>query len=115
MRVVSDTITDEYDCLYDSVTTNPKKLVKEITNIENKLKCSSKHVTNFRERGQTGPPIEAQTPKDKGRKSKDSGPEMAAPIPRKAAKPPRDAGMCCAFFDKYNKVVKSHTTTHCKR
>jgi hypothetical protein len=34
MRVVSDEIADEYDCLRESVPTDPKKLVKELTKIE---------------------------------------------------------------------------------
>ena len=38
MCVVSDTIADGYDCLNNSVPTNPMKLVKKLTKIEKKKK-----------------------------------------------------------------------------
>ena len=38
VRVVSHNIADEYDCLQISVSTNPKKLVKELMKNKNKLK-----------------------------------------------------------------------------
>ena len=54
MRVVSDNIVDEYDCLYDSVPTNPQKLIKELTKHETKLKSTSKSASDLR----FGPPSE---------------------------------------------------------
>ena len=38
MRAVSHKTAGEYDCLHNSVSTDPKKLVKELTKIKNKLK-----------------------------------------------------------------------------
>ena len=57
--VVSDTIADEYTYLHYSVPTQPKKLVKELTKIENKLKNSTKSASDLRERGQARPSGEA--------------------------------------------------------
>jgi hypothetical protein len=116
MRVVSDEIADEYDFLHDSVPTDPKKLVKELTKIENKFK-SNKYATDLRNNGHVGAPNDARTPKDKRHKSnRGSGLGLAAPIPRKAPKkPPRATGMLCALCDKYGGPAKSHTTEDCKR
>jgi hypothetical protein len=115
MRVISHEIADEYDCLHDSVPTDPKKLVKELTKIETKLKSSSKSATDSRNRSQPGAPTETGTQKEK-RPRKGGGPGMAQPIPRKVLKPPRkDTGMLCALCDKYGGAAKSHTTPHCKR
>jgi hypothetical protein len=115
MRVVSHEITDAYECLRDAVPTDPKKLVKELTKIEAKLKSSAKTATDARNRAQPGALIETGTRKDKRPKSNGSGPGMAQPIPRKAPKPSRDTGMLCALCDKYGGAAKSHTTPHCKR
>ena len=115
MRVVSDEIADKYSCVHDIVPTNPKKLGKELTKTENKIKSSSKFATDFRKCGQAGPPKETRTPKDKRYKSKGSGSGMAQPIPKKVPKPSRDTGMLCALCDKYGGAAKSHTTPHCKR
>ena len=73
MRVVSHKITDEYDCLHNSVPTDPKKYAKELTKTENELKNSSTFATDSRNSGQPGPPTETGTPKDKHHKSKGSG------------------------------------------
>ena len=80
MRMVSDKIADEYNCLHNSVSTNTKKLVKERTKIENKIKSSLKSATALRKHGQARLPSEGRTPKDKRHKSKGSGTGMVAPI-----------------------------------
>ena len=59
MRVVSHEIAAEYDCLHDSMPTDPKKMVKELTKLETRLKTSSKAVSDLGKWGQTGPPSES--------------------------------------------------------
>ena len=115
MCVVSHKITDEYDWLYNSYSTNQKKLVKELTKIENKLKNSSKYDTDSRNCGQPDPPSETRTQKDNHHKSKGDGPGMAQLVPRKVPTSPRDTGMCCALCNKYGGAAKSNTIHHCKR
>ena len=73
-----------------------------------KTKSSLKSASDLRKCGQTGPPSEAQTPKDRCHTSNNSGTGMVAPIPRKADNPPRNTGMPCAFCDKYGKRL-THT------
>ena len=110
MRVVSDNIVDEYDCLYDSVPTNPQKLIKELTKHETKLKSTSKSASDLR----FGPPSEGWVPKDKHHQSKGSGTGMIVPFPRKTTKPSKDTGMLYALFNKYGGTAKSHITSDCK-
>jgi hypothetical protein len=93
----------------------PKKLVKELTKIENKLKSSSKPAIDLRKHGQDELPGEARTPKYTLQKSKAGRPGTAVPILKNTAKPPTDTGMLYSLCDKYTKGVKSHTTILCKR
>ena len=115
MHVVTDELVDKYDCSHDCVPTDPKKLVKELTQIETRLKSSSKTASGLRTRGQTGPPSESRNPKDKHHKSKGNGMGMTNPIPRKAPKPSRDTGMLCGLSTTYGGAVKSHITSDCKK
>ena len=115
MRMVSDKIADEYNFLQNSVPTDPKKLVKELTKIEDKIESSSKSAPEPSKHGQAGPPSEAQTPKDKHHKSKGSRTKVAAPIPWKAENPPRDTDVLCALCDKNGGAAKYHTIIHYKR
>ena len=95
MLVVCDKITDKHTCLRDSVPTDPKKLVKELTNIGPKL-WSNKTSTDLRKGGQVEPPSDTQSPnKDKGHK-KGGVMGVSAPIPR-TKDPLRDTVILCAL------------------
>ena len=65
MCVVSEITTDEYRCLQDSVPIDPKKLINELTKIEQKIKSSLKSAFNLRKCYQAVPPSETWTLKDK--------------------------------------------------
>ena len=69
MCVVSGKIVDKYNYLHNSVPTDLKKMVKELTKMENKPKITSKSASDLRERSQAGLPNEGRTPKEKRHKS----------------------------------------------
>ena len=59
MRNVHPKMEDEYNCLHDTVPTDPKKLVEQLTRIETKLRTiSNEHKSNDHRKG--GPPDDAQ-------------------------------------------------------
>ena len=113
-RLISDRIADEYNCLHDSVPTNPKKLAKELSKIKNKLKITkllltSKHLVRSDLPMTSVPPTKTN---NIGKKSATDG--LVAHIHRKA-KLHRDIVISCALCDKYGGAVKLHTTSACKR
>ena len=60
IRNVTPKMEDEYNCLYDTVPTDPNRLVEKLTKIETKLQIISneQHKSNDHHKG--GPPNDAQ-------------------------------------------------------
>jgi hypothetical protein len=115
MRNVTPKMEDEYFCLHDTVPTDPKKLVEQLTRIETKLRTiSNEHKSNDHRKG--GPPDDAHR-RSRGGKSrpnaKGSGRAEQEKIPRKdLARPSNDH---CKLCKEYGGMAKSHTTAQCKK
>jgi hypothetical protein len=116
MRNVTPKMEDEYNCLHDTVPTDPKKLVDQLTRIETKLRTiSNEHKSDDRRKG--GPPEDAHR-RSRGGKSrpnaKGGGRAEQDKIPRKnLTRAPDDQH--CKLCKEYGGQAKSHTTAQCRK
>ena len=118
MRNVSPKMEDEYNCLHDTVPTDPKKLVEQLTKIETKLRTISNE-TRSQQRQLNG-----KVPEDPHRRSRGKTKRSNAngggrddsdkPIPRKQA-PSTRPEIHCKLCKEYGGNPKSHTTAQCKK
>ena len=118
MRNVTAKMEDEYNCLHDTVPTDPKLLVEQLTKIERKLETiSSENKSLDRRKG--GPPDDAQRRSRGGKKRSqiangNGRGEPDKPIPRKKAVAPANDHHC-KLCTEYGGVAKTHTTSQCKK
>jgi len=118
MRNVSVQMEDEYNCIHNTVPTNPKKLVEQLTKIETKLSSSAvKVTTNADERKR-----QADDPQRSRSEKKRAKAEAAAkaggkglrhePIPRK---PFVKGQTSCKLCAEYGGASNTHKTAQCKK
>ena len=116
MQHVSPRMEDEYNCLCDTVPTDPKKLVAQLTKIETKLRTISNENSKSHDRLKGGRPDDPQRVSRSGAKRSNatgSGREPDKPIPRKT---PRTADReQCKLCAEYGGQSKTHSTTQCRK
>ena len=116
MRNVTPKMEDEYNCLHDTVPTDPKKLVEQLTKIETKLRTISSETQKSNDHRKGGPPDDAHRRSRGGKarpNAKGSGRAEQDKIPRKnLARPPNDH---CKLCKEYGGLAKSHTTAQCRK
>jgi hypothetical protein len=118
MRNVTPKMEDEYNCLHDTVPTDPKKLVEQLTKIETKLRTISNEQRTVQRQ------LNGKVPEDPHRRSRGKVKRPNAngngrddtdkqPIPRKQfTKAPEQH---CKLCKEYGGQAKSHSTAQCKK
>jgi len=116
MRNVTPKMEDEYNCLHDTVPTDPKKLVEQLTKIETKLRTISIEEKKSNDHRKGGPPDDAHR-RSRGGKAKPNakggGRAEQDKIPRKNLA--RASDDHCKLCKEYGGMSKSHTTAQCKK
>ena len=117
MRNVSVQIEDEYNCLHNTVPTDPKLLVEQLTRIETKLSSSGTQEkaakSSDRERQSDDQPRSRAAKKRAKEKSGKREELQHVPIPRKPF--PSRADKSCKLCAEYGGASNTHKTAACKK